>query len=455
MNATSPRNRRLLLLATLLALVAGTAGALMFSCQGDMDDVPPLEGVALTAGVEQLVATEAPSSPAVLADREAPEVQDPDASIGLAWAFDPPILQVYRSTAVHFRLDTAPDGHPTASCSWNFGDGSPAEKGCNASHTFHGGQADQVVTLILDDGDWTWRSTRTVPLERLEVVDGLLDDLAAGGVDGLPARPEPSPTSFRFAVLADTAASGGVPSDVKAGVGALQKHLIPDLVVHAGGVVVDGGGDAGWDLAKDAILGPLSDLDAGVAWAMSPTDLDEGAQVKQAPLQMIDARFYPERYTFTQKGAFFLVLSASERDGVSEETIHWIRDELSKARVYEARYVVSYLPLHKFTDEHLGTLDKKFRLYELFLRARVTTLFSAGYRVYFKGRYGALPVVSVGALAGAGGQLAGSDFAQPSSLVVVDQIDGVPERVFAVEGPTFDRALDETLLPDTVEVYTR
>ena len=116
---------------------------------------------------------------------------------------------------------------------------------------------------------------------------------------------------------------------------------------------------------------------------------------------------------------------------------------------------MSYLPLHKFGDAHLGSLDKRFRLYELFLRARVTTLFSAGYRVYFNGRYGALPVVSVGALAGPGGKLSGSDFAQPNSFVVVDQVGGVKQRVLAVEGPTFDAVFDEGLLPESVEVYTR
>ena len=42
----------------------------------------------------------------------------------------------------------------------------------------------------------------------------------------------------------------------------------------------------------------------------------------------------------------------------------------------------------------------RFRLYELFLRARVTAVISAGYRVFFEGRYGALPVISVGTLSG-------------------------------------------------------
>ena len=81
--------------------------------------------------------------------------------------------------------------------------------------------------------------------------------------------------------------------------------------------------------------------------------------------------------------------------------------------------------------------------------------YGPGYRVYFKGRYGALPVISVGPLARPGGILAGTDFAQPPSFVVIDLAQGVPERVFAVEGPAFDRRFDESLLPETVEVYTR
>ena len=80
---------------------------------------------------------------------------------------------------------------------------------------------------------------------------------------------------------------------------------------------------------------------------------------------------------------------------------------------------------------------------------------SASYRVYFKGRYGALPVVSVGDLAPPGGSLAGQDFAQPVSMVVVDQHKGVPARIFAIDGPGFDRQMDEETLPEAVEVYTR
>ena len=153
-------------------------------------------------------------------------------------------------------------------------------------------------------------------------------------------------------------------------------------------------------------------------------------------------------------GFLFKVFGAWD-DGVTEETLRWMRDQLGQARIYEARYVVSYLPLHKFGNRHLGSLDKRFRLYEIFLRSRVSVLFSAGYRVYFKGRYGALPIVSVGSLAGPGGKLSGVDFSQPASFVIVDQLDGVPERIFSVIGPDFDRTFDESNLPESVEVYTR
>lgn len=374
--------------------------------------------------------------------------------VAARWSFEPAELQVYRSTAVHFRVSNMPVGHPDATCSWNFGDGSPTEQGCALSHTFHGGVSDQIVTLTLVDGSWESSSTQTVPIERLEVVEGLLDDPA--GVGGsVPPVTEPGPASFRMAFIADSAAVGGVPEVVQTAVAALERSLAPELVVHLGGLVPPVGEPEDWKRVRQRLASPLMDAGVRLAWSVSPTDRLQTGDFPRSDLQMVDDQGYPRRYSFIFKGSYFMVVSAVESGALTEETLDWMRDELSSARVYDARFVVSYLPLHKFGDEHLGSLDKKFRLYEIFLRGRVTTLFSAGYRVYFKGRYGALPVVSVGALAEPGGRLAGHEFMQPGSLVLVDIIKGVPERIFAVEGPSFDRTLDEALLPDTVEVYTR
>lgn len=368
---------------------------------------------------------------------------------GLRWSFDPPELQVYRSTAVHLRVDSFPEGHAGARCTFGFGDGTPPAEGCQVSHTFHGGQADQPVTLTLVDGAWTLTATQVIPLERLSVTTVEGGDVAADGT--VPPPPKPAPTSFRVLFAADSA---GVPQ-LDAAITTALASAAPDLVLHAGGAVSAGGGDADWDAAREAFEVPARGARVPLVWAMSPTDLAEGARVKRPELSLLDGAGYPARYTFTFKGAFFLVISSDPREGITAADLAWMRTALEQAQVYESRFVVSHLPLHKFADDGAGVVNDKFKLYELLLRARVTAFVSAGHKVYFKGRYGALAVLSVGTPATRAGRLSGSDFAQPGSLAVMDVIGGVPQRVFALEAPGFERALDEGYLPETVEVYTR
>ncbi len=411
------------------------------------EEMPEVVGAGLNGIRGALMA----SSPAILE----PSAERPE--VPVAWTFSPPELQVFRATAVVLSAVDALKERPKATCRWNFGDGSPTVEGCEVSHTFHGGQADQLVTLIVTDGDWTNKSTRTVPLERLSVDPSFGKKEASkqpGSVGGLPAPPPVGAANLRMAILADSAAEGGVHKDVTAGPLQLVKAVGPGLVIHAGGMVTAKADATQWKDFEEGVVAPLERAEIPLVTALSPADRESGAKVPSARLQLLDGAHYPERYTFTSQGAFFLVFGAGA-DGVSEETLRWMRDQLGQSRIYEARYVISHLPLHKFGDLHVGSLDKRFRLYEIFLRSRVTALFSAGYRVYFKGRYGALPVVSVGALAGPGGSLSGVDFKQPASFVVVDQVDGVPERIFAVSGPDFLGTFDESKLPENVEVYTR
>ena len=376
-----------------------------------------------------------------------------DDAIGLRWSVQPPELQVYRATAVHLRVDKFPEGHPSSTCVWTFGDGTHPQSGCRISHTYHGGQADQVVTLSLEDGDWKWTTSRPVRLERLPVVRGLVGDTAPT-VDGIPGRPSGEGAKLRFALISGGVTPSGLSVEARRATQELISEVKPDLVLHLGGLASIEPPPADFKHISDGIGGPLSRAKIPWAPALSPADLKVGAALPTPDLRFVDREGYPRRYTFTQEGAFFVVISTGE-DGVQEDDIAWMRAQLSSASVYDARYVVSPLPLHKFGDKHLGSLNKRFRLYELFLRARVTALFSASYRVYFKGRYGALPVVSVGDLAPPGGSLAGQDFAQPVSMVVVDQHKGVPARIFAIDGPGFDRQMDEETLPEAVEVYTR
>lgn len=389
----------------------------------------------LSSAVAKVAPSASPSGPSSTQARK-------DAAAGLKWAFEPPQLRVYRATPVRFRLDTAPDGHETASCSWNFGDGTTAE-GCVVSHTFMSGLADEVVTLTLHDGDWEYVSRRTIALERFAVVDGLLDgaDPLATSLS-LPDRPTPADRTFRFAVVADTVA--GTPAFSTASK-ALKTTVHPELIIHAGGV-----GDRG------ALQKTMAEAGIKVVYGQGPADRDAQLKLPAPSVQLLEGSDYPRQYAFTYKGVFFMVIGTTAGTGgetVTEATLKWMRRQLAKANVYEARYVVSYLPLRKFSEMHVGTLDKNFRLYELLLRARVTALFSGAYRVFYKGTYGALSAVSVGAIGSKGGQLLGHEFKQPASFVGVDIVKGAPKRTFAVEGPEFDRVADEALLPASVGMY--
>jgi hypothetical protein len=261
----------------------------------------------------------------------------------------------------------------------------------------------------------------------------------------IPKRPTSGPTSFRFAVIADTGVIADTDQVIKGALTKLVDEVKPEVVIHLGGQSNSSSNSEQLRASIGRIGGPLEREDIKTTWALSPFDRANGLIPPKPDVQLVDGAHYPDHYSFTYKGVFFLVISTQARSGVSEELIRWMRDSLSKASIYESRYVLSYLPLHKFSDEHVGSLDKRFRLYELFLRARVTAVISAGYR----------PVISVGTLSGEGGTLAGSDFPQNPSLVVIDQVNGSKERAFALEGPHFDAVFDETLLPETVEVYTR
>lgn len=430
------------------------AGLLVTACDAELPQQRP-SAAGLESVVDNLL-VDGHATPAAVKRLERTaeaETTGSDKGIGLSWSIQPRELQVFRATAIHLKVDTLPQAHPNATCSWNFGDGSPVTEGCTVSHTYHNGRADQLVTLTLSDGDWRWTSTRNVPLERLEVTKDSPGE--AGNSLNIPSAPKTADTSLRFVVLSDTAAQGGVPQSVSAGISSIVDTVKPELVIHAGGLTTQEQDEQGFKAHRESLAALTAQGEIKMAWGRSPIDRALNTRLDRPSVQMIDERHYPDRYSFTLKGAYFLVVSAGGTQGVDEDVIKWMRNELSKAGIYDARYVISYLPLHKFGDQHVGSLDKRFRLYELFLRARVTGFFSAAYRVYFNGHYGALPIVSVGAMAGEGGKLSGSDFAQPNSYVVVDQVNGAKEQVFAVQGPEFTSIMDEAMLPENVEVYTR
>ena len=380
----------------------------------------------------------------------------------LAISHDPPALQVYRSTRVRLVAELPPE-HARATCRWSFGGGATAEDAptdCTVEHTFIGGTADERVSVTATDGAWSETATRIVPLERLPVSSRPVEAEEAAGIPEKPSGPQ----SFRLVVVADTA--GMEP----AALAALSRRIVQidaDLVVHLGGHARDG---QEWNRLREGLAEGLRAADIPLLPAVSPADLAADPEVRRPlgaggeQLELLDGASFPERWTFSHEGVFFAFTSGADQ---SAAALDWLRDRLAEAQIYESRLVLSYLPLHPF-GEHVPagpephTLGPRFKVYEILLRARTTAFISAGHRVYYKGRYGALPVVSVGAAASGGARLLGHDTAQPASIAVIDIERGLPQRVFALSAPgpgpsdgAFPDVLDEAYLPETVEVYTR
>jgi len=375
-------------------------------------------------------------------------------------AFQPDHLRVYRATPVDFAA-VAPQGLPQADwekarCEWTFGDGSPLREGCDITHTFNRGTSDERVTLSVAVGGETFSATQIIPLERLSVSGG---GASLAGVPGaIPSAPAKGDGNLRVAFLSATADEG---TDW-AGLMATIKTLGPSLVVHLGGVVgPDAEGFHAWEAVREALAEPLRREGVPLVWALAPSDLAGDPLVRRpsAGLEADDFELapdsvFPNRYAFAYQGVYFAVLTGAEQ---SKEDLAWLRANLTEAQIYESRIVISHLPLHPFSAASTAVLGPKFKLYELLLRTRVSALVSAGQGVFFDGRYGALPVLSVGRISGAPAALAGHDFVQPPTLVVVDVVRGQLERTFALEHtPEGSWGLfDAQYLPETVEVYTR
>lgn len=458
--ALTPRATR----ALTLALITGLSLALV---------------LVLTLGRPSEPAPPTPSVPG----RALPRIAHDDATIGrptlteaappdaeavdpVRITHDPEVLQVYRSTRVSLAV-TLPADHRNATCRWSFAsneeDGAPADtrlSPCAVEHTFIGGAANERVSVEIVDGTWTKSLTQIIPLERLPVTTRPVEPEAAGNV---PAKPS-SPNSFRMVIIADTSGADA------ALLGALARRIVAidtDVVVHLGGHAADG---EEWNRLRETLVEGLRAADIPLLSAVSPADLTLGPEVRRPlgkggeQLDLTDGAHFPERWSFSYEGVFMAFMSGADQ---TSDQLDWLRDRLAEAQVYESRIVFSYLPLLPF-GEHIPegtgshTLGPKFKVYEILQRARTTALLTAGHFVYFKGRYGALSVVSVGSAAKGGQRLLGNDLAQPPSITVMDVERGLPQRVFALTSAPatdgavpFDTILDEAYLPKTVDVYTQ
>ena len=422
------------------------AAALLASACG-----APVEDGLPAAGLAPL-----PAVATARAEVEAAEAAPEDPASRPAIVAEPEVLRVFRATPVELAVDPpagiSPERFSAAVCRWSFGDGTPEREGCAISHTFLRGTSDERVTVAVSLGDTNVSTTRILPLERLTVSP----EAGTASTGTIPPPPE-GPTSFRLLLLSETEAdAAAAPAAATTNLAQLLRALSPSLVAHLGDAATS---PQAWERLREELAEPLARAEIPLVWALSPADLAAGPVVRhpanaEGALELAPDSRFPTRYAFTFRGVHVTVLTGDAQD---DDTLGWLRERLEEAQVYEARLVLSNLPLHPFSARASPTLGPRFKLYELFLRARVSLLATASHGVHYAARYGALPVVSVGRVEGQPASLAGHELAQPPTLTIVDVEEGRLARVHALEQSPDGRwlPLDPGYLPDRVEVYTR
>ncbi|NLI75055.1 MAG: metallophosphoesterase [Candidatus Riflebacteria bacterium] len=136
-------------------------------------------------------------------------------------------------------------------------------------------------------------------------------------------------------------------------------------------------------------------------------------QSRRQPLAYVDARRYPENYSFTLGGIFFAVLDASTAT-LSQTQRDWLTVQLSRdaARHARVRVVLGHLPLYALADGRNrpgDVLADADGIHAWFCRLGIDYYLSGHHHAFFPSRKGSLRMIGAGALGGGPRPLLGSD----------------------------------------------
>lgn len=358
---------------------------------------------------------------------------------GAVWTIKPAALAVWQPGQITYRLDKAPLRMKEGQCVV-FLDEKEVSDECEGSIPIAKAERDYHLTLEYHSENEVDKTEHTVMLERLEVKGhaSVSDD-----TDGV----KKATGVTRIVFLSDT---HEWTEELKKSIHLAIARFHPDLIFHLGGLA-DDSGSVDWQAVREMVVTPAMAADIPLFWAMGVNDLKQGAQVRRPMVNLADGRHYPAYYSFSYQSNYFIVIGQSESGDVPLE---WLKTELVKAQSYTTRFVLAHRPLHAFFANEDQAIERPLDIYELCLRGQVTHYISGASRTFFPGRYGALSILSVGALDSAVRALGDNNHAY-AGVTVMDIRGGEVVKVNYWLAPDFQRRLDIKQLPEAVEVYTR
>jgi len=114
-------------------------------------------------------------------------------------------------------------------------------------------------------------------------------------------------------------------------------------------------------------------------------------------------------YSFTMGKNYFIVLDDANGKGLDLKQKRWLERELTKSGNYGSRIVFMHVPLYDPRGEnyhHCLPEKSAYNLINLFLKYRITHIFTSHIHGFFAGKWKGIPYAITG---GAGGSLAGDN----------------------------------------------
>lgn len=141
-------------------------------------------------------------------------------------------------------------------------------------------------------------------------------------------------------------------------------------------------------------------------------------------LEFVDRAGFPFYYSFTHKGAFYLVWDASTHQ-IPPAVLAWAENSLQSqvARQAKLRLAIGHLPLYAVAvgrDSAGNYLANAPALQSLLEKYRVHLYISGHHHAYYPGRRGQLELLHAGALGGGPRKLLNSNLPPQKTLTIID-----------------------------------
>ena len=209
---------------------------------------------------------------------------------------------------------------------------------------------------------------------------------------------------------------------------ALTERLRPDLVL----------------VTCDMVAGQRAGLDYGAMWAgwhRAVTDPPRAAGILMAVTPgNHDASGYPLRYSFADRGAFFVSLDATTVGPMSAEPRQWVDAQLA-ASTAPVKIAFGHLSLHPATVGRETEVLADAELEAIFRRRGLTAYVSGHQHGYYPGARNGLRLVSMACLGAGPRILVGTTATSTQAMLTLEVRDGRVASLEALAAPGFTRTI--------------